>query len=310
MKKISIYWAGYHPINSIQAQTIQYIKQEFIKLYDTDITFKFDTDIGALGYKAIDLLELVENGDIDCCYFYSSYLTERIPDLNIFELPFQIKSRKNVYSMLDGALGQYLTKSIDDNTGYKLIGWWDNGIRHLSNNTREINNINDCKDLTLRIAKNNIHAIAFNGIGFKTKFVDVKDLPNAIKNGVIDAQENPLTNIRNYCIEDYHKYITMTSHLYGTSVILANNDTYNKWPLDFQRNLSGIMKKSTRFQRNLAINEDKRCLDYLVNKGTNITYLSEENTLEFKKLSQELVEETIKSFTPNVINQFNKLNKI
>ena len=309
MKKISIYWAGYHPETSIQAQTIHYIKQEFLKLYDTDIIFKFDTDIGTLGYKAIDLLKLVENGDIDCCYFYSSYLTERIPDLNIFELPFQIESRNSIYSLLDGDLGEYLAKSINDNTGYKLIGWWDNGIRHLSNNTREINNIDDCRDLVLRIAKNDIHRIAFNGMGFKTKFVDVKDLPNAISNKEIDAQENPLTNIINYGIEDYHKHITMTSHLYGNSVVLANNDTYYKWPLDFRRNLAKVIKKSTNLQRSLAISEDKRCLDYLINKGTNITYLNDKNTLAFKKISQELIEKTIKTFSPNVIGQFNKLNK-
>ena len=59
-------------------------------LYGDDVDFKFVSDVGDLGYNAIDLLNLVEDGQIDCCYFFSSYLTERVNELNIFEIPFQI----------------------------------------------------------------------------------------------------------------------------------------------------------------------------------------------------------------------------
>ena len=53
-------------------------------LYGDDVDFKFVSDVGDLGYNAIDLLHLVEDGQIDCCYFFSSYLTERVNELNIF----------------------------------------------------------------------------------------------------------------------------------------------------------------------------------------------------------------------------------
>ena len=78
LAKNSIYWAGYHPEKSVQAQSIHFLRNEFKMLYGDDVDFKFVSDVGDLGYNAIDLLHLVEDGQIDCCYFFSSFLTVSI----------------------------------------------------------------------------------------------------------------------------------------------------------------------------------------------------------------------------------------
>ena len=86
--------------------------------------------------------------------------------------------------------------------------------------------------------------MAFESLGFATKFVDVKNLKNAIIQNEIDTQENPLTNIINYGIEKYHKYITLSSHLYGTSILLCNKKKYYSWDKQFQDNLITLIKES------------------------------------------------------------------
>ena len=121
MTEYSIYWAGYHPEKSVQAQSVFFIKNQLEKLYGADIDFKFVSDVGDLGHKAIDLLKLVEDGQIDCCYFFSSYLTENVNELNLFEIPFQISSRDMVYNLLDGEIGEFLSNEVEHKTGYKVI---------------------------------------------------------------------------------------------------------------------------------------------------------------------------------------------
>ena len=287
MSKYKIYWAGYHPEKSVQAQSILFIKNELENIYGSELDFKFVSDIGDLKYNALDLLSLVETGEIDCCYFYSSYLTDRAAELNLFEIPFQISSREHIYKILDSEIGQYLCEKVENNSGYKVLGWWDNGIRHISSNKIHIKSLEDCRKSIIRIAKNEMHRLVFENLGFKTKFVDVKQLQNAIINDEVDTQENPLTNIINYGIEDYHPYITLTSHLFGTSILLSNKKKYYEWPDAFKLNLSNAIKKATQFQRKLAFDEDIRSLEYLQQKGTQIQEIDKELKDTMKKISLE-----------------------
>ena len=269
-------------------------------IYGDDIDFKFVSDVGDLGYKAIDLLSLVEDGQIDCCYFFSSYLTERVNELNIFEIPFQISSREMVYNLLDGEIGEYLSNKVELKTGYKVIGWWDNGIRHLSSNKKNIKSIDDCKNLIIRIAKNSMHKMAFESLGFTTKFVDVKNLKNAIIQNDIDTQENPLTNIINYGIEKYHKYITLSSHLYGTSILLCNKKKYYSWDKLFRDNLNNLTKRATAYQRQLAIDEDAKCMKYLKMNGAEIIELDDTLREEMKLKCLEAGRNVIEKFPDHI----------
>tara|TARA_B100000035_G_scaffold305875_1_gene307228 strand:- start:398 stop:1312 length:915 start_codon:yes stop_codon:yes gene_type:complete len=300
LAKNSIYWAGYHPEKSVQAQSIHFLRNEFKMIYGDDIDFKFVSDVGDLGYKAIDLLSLVEDGQIDCCYFFSSYLTERVNELNIFEIPFQTSSREMVYNLLDGEIGEYLSNKVELKTGYKVIGWWDNGIRHLSSNKKNIESIDDCKNLTIRIAKNSMHKMAFESLGFTTKFVDVKNLKNAIIQNDIDTQENPLTNIINYGIEKYHKYITLSSHLYGTSILLCNKKKYYSWDKLFRDNLNNLTKRATAYQRQLAIDEDAKCMKYLKMNGAEIIELDDTLREEMKLKCLEAGRNVIEKFPDHI----------
>ena len=124
-----IYWAGYHPERSVQAKGIFYLKKKLEEIYPNNLEFKFVSDIGDLKYNAIDLLRLVEEGEIDCCYFFSSYLTERVEELNLFRgdtILIKGKKRKDTVSiiMTDDScedkkirLNEVIRKNIGDKIG-------------------------------------------------------------------------------------------------------------------------------------------------------------------------------------------------
>ena len=77
----------------------------------------------------------------------------------------------------------------------------------------------------------------------------------------------------------------MTSHLFGTSILLSNKQKYQSWPDSFKTNLSNAIKKATKFQRKLAFDEDARCLEHLKEKGTKIQEMDKEVRMEMKRIS-------------------------
>ena len=75
-----------------------------------------------------------------------------------------------------------------------------------------------------------VHQATFRALGFAPRFIDVKDFPEALRTGAVDAQENPLTNMVNFKVHETHRYLTMTAHFYGVTLVLGNRARIASWP--------------------------------------------------------------------------------
>ena len=135
-----------------------------------------------------------------------------------------------MFGALDGDTGAALANELAAATGYRVLGWWDNGIRHISNAVRPIRTPADCAGLRLRTLDNAQHQVAFRRLGFVPTFIDVADLPRAVADGTVDAQENPLTNIVNFNLHLHHKHLSLTGHLLGIAPLLVNRARFDALP--------------------------------------------------------------------------------
>ncbi len=299
-----IHFVGYHPKTSVQSRAMAVLADGLQRRLGDSVPFRFDSDIGDLGYKANDLLRMVEEGALDGCYFYSSYLSGRVPEFGLFELPFQITDRKRFYALLDGALGKRIAESVAANTGYRALAYWDNGIRHISNRVHTIRRPADCKGLKIRTAFNEFHKAAFRAMGFEPMAIDVKDLPAAVKDGTVDAQENPLTNVINYAVQAYHPYITLTGHLFGVSTVLVNKAKFDAWPEEVRRALLDALPEATAAQRAYAADDDVSCMQTLVADGTEITELTPDERAAFVAAVADVVAAERERFAPDLLAMF------
>ena len=118
-----------------------------------------------------------------------------------------------------------------------MLGWWDNGIRHISNAVRPIRTPADCVGLRLRTLDNAQHQAAFRRLGFHPMFIDVADLPRAVAERTVDAQENPLTNMVNFNLHAHHRHVSLTGHLLGIAPLLVNRARYDALPDELRRML-------------------------------------------------------------------------
>ena len=80
----------------------------------TGVDVKYVWNIMDLGYRAEDILWLVEHGLLTLGYQSSSYLTDRVPELGIVDLPFLFASTQAARAAMDGALGDVLARKIEE----------------------------------------------------------------------------------------------------------------------------------------------------------------------------------------------------
>jgi TRAP-type transport system periplasmic protein len=262
-RMIELHFAGYQPARSVHTRALHALRDAFARHAGDAARITVTDSVVAQGHKAADLLRLVESGTLDGCYFASSYLAGRIPALGVFDQVFQAGDRAAVFADLDDAAGDHLAGQVAAAANFRVLGWWDNGIRHISNAVRPLHTPADCAGLRLRTLDNAQHQAAFRRIGFAPVFVDVADLPRAVADGSVDAQENPLTNMVNFGLQAHHRYVSLTGHLVGVAPLLVNRARHDALPAQIRDALAAAAHESEAVQRRLAEEEDAACLRLL-----------------------------------------------
>ena len=275
MTPIPIDFGGYQPPSSIHNKAAEVFGRRLADRLGDEVRLSLDGNIIESGHKAADLLTMVEDGTLTLCYFSTSYLAERVPEFALFDLPFLIKNRDQAYGAQDGPLGQILADKLVACSGFKLLGLWDNGFRHFTNRLRPIHEPADCKGMRIRTLFSDLHGEVFRRLGFEPVALDVKDLLAGVKDGTIDAQENPLTNTYNFGVHDHHRHITLSSHFFGATGLLCHNESYLSWPVHVRQAVDEAASEATVHQRRLAAAEDARMLPFLEAGETEIVRLND-----------------------------------
>jgi TRAP-type transport system periplasmic protein len=270
MAETVVRMGGYQGARSVHTRAGRILEREFLQRAGDGYRFDFREDVTALGRPSIDLFAMVEGDELDICYFASSYQAHRVPDLAVFDLPFTITSREIIHQKLDGELGRLIAERIAQNTGFVLLGYWDNGFRHFSNRLRTIRRPQDCQGLSIRTMNSSVHQATFRALGFEPRFIDVKDFPAAVRTAAVDAQENPLTNTVNFKVHETHPYVTMTGHFYGVTLVLGNRARIETWPEPTRVALNDAVAIATESQRRFAVAEDDECLKVLAQAGVEV----------------------------------------
>ena len=261
---------GYQSETSILTRALRQLGAELSRIPAASWDVEVVRDVTTQGKRAVDLLTMVEEGSFSICYFASSYLTQRIPSLARFDEPFPVTDRARLLRDLDGDQGARLAEEISGRTGYRVLGYWDNGFRHISNRLRPIRHPDDCRGMRIRTLDSAGYQKALAAVGFTPRVIDVKDLVRAVESGEVDAQENPLTNTVHFGLHRTHKHLTLTSHFHGVALLLANRTWFEALAPAVQSAVLAASSSATAAQRRFAVDEDELCLAQLRREGVEI----------------------------------------
>ncbi len=282
MKK-SINFAGYQGKISVHTKAIK----KFISLIKKEFSCNFEEDITLKNNKASDLINLTRKGDVDISYLFSSYFLNLIPQLGIFDLPFYFKNKDEALNKLKN-LSNLINNKFNEENNLVLLGFWDNGTRHISSAKSFIKTLNDCEGQIIRTTPNSLHIKSFKAFGFIPKPLDVLEFKKSLSNNELDAQENPLTNFYQFKVYNSHKFLTKTSHLFGFCLFIANKSFFDKLSNQEKNLILNTSKYINVFQKKLAAQEDKRLIEVIKKEKVLVSDLSFENRLNFIKQSEKI----------------------
>jgi len=274
MKPIVIRLGGYQKPASIHTRACLRFGEVLKAKLGDRVDFQFVPDVLALGHKSGDLPKMVESGELSMCYISSLRFAQWVPALKMFDLPFLFRDRRTAYAALDGPLGERLRAQLIEKSPYRLLAYWDNGFRHFSNRVRPIHTPADCKGIRIRHQMSELQGESLRLMGFEPIAEDIKIFFEQIAGERFQAQDNPLTNIVNFDVHKHHRYITMSSHVFGVACLMVNRAEYDSWPVDVQETVKLAADDATRLQRQLAAAEDEEMLKRLDPAENEVVTLS------------------------------------
>ena len=293
---IPIRMAGYGPPTTGFSKALKFIGDKLVAQFGDDVAIDYVWNIMDHGHKAEDILKLVESGEMTLGYQSSSYLTDRVPELGFVDLPFLFATNAQARAAMDGALGEFLARKTEERVGYRILGWFENGFRHISNRLRPIHMPADMKGMKIRVLPSEIQRRTFELLGAQAMRMDLTEAIAMIKAGTLDAQENPLANTVTYGVHKFHKFHTLTSHFYISRPIFLHRASFEAWPADLQRAMQAAVTESVAFQRKLAVEEHESSRKAIEDAGCEIVELDEKEHAAFVAAVQPLLADARKDY--------------
>jgi len=273
-KPIKIRMGGYGPPTTGFSKSLKLIGDKLEAQFGNDVAVDYVFNIMDHGHKAEDILTLVESGEMTLGYQSSSYLTDRVSELGFVDLPFLFSSNAQARSAMDGALGEFLARKTEERINYSILGWFENGFRHISNRLHPIHLPADMKGMKIRVLPSEIQKRTFELIGAIAMRMDLTEAIAMIKAGTLDAQENPLANTVTYGVHKFHKFHTLSYHFYISRPIFLHRTSFESWPDELKRAMRAAVTEAVAYQRELAVEEHDQSYKAIEAEGCKINALT------------------------------------
>ena len=264
-----IIMAGYQGEASILTAALRALAQG-LEAAGWDGPVELVPDVTQTGERAAELFASLEAGSRQVGYMASGYLSHRVPELDVLDLPFAVADRTQALAALDGAAGQLLRQAVERATGLRVLAFWDNGFRHVSNAVRPLRTPADCQGLVIRTLDSAAYREALAALGFEPMTTDVKDLVRVVEAGTVQAQENPLTNLLTFSLWRHHPHVSLTGHFFGVLLLVCPRPWHEALDDRQRRALDAAVAAATSTQRALAQHQDETALTALRAHGVQV----------------------------------------
>lgn len=208
-----------------------------------------------------EMLEGLRLGTLEM-HVPSSVLHSVEPMFGVFDLPFLVQDRGQMEQVADGPVGERLREKLREHD-LELLGFWENGFRMITNNVRPVVRPEDLQGIKLRTPKDPERVRLFRAFGANPTSMSFGEVFSALKQGVVDGQENPFSQIVPARFHEVQKYLSVSRHVYSPAYPLMSRTYFESLDEETQRAVREAAEEVGRFHRELGESEDVRYREML-----------------------------------------------
>ncbi len=181
----------------------------------------------------------------------------------VFEMPYIIVGRSHMKKVAESKQAQKILLEGLPTKGIRVLGIWENGFRHITNNVRPIVRPEDLKGIKLRVPGGVWRVKMFRAYGANPTPMPFAEVYSALQSGVMDGQENPFPQIASAKFQEVQKFLSLSGHVYTPAYLVVSEEFWKKLPSDIQTTLSKIAWEIGDFARSVGDRLDKELMSKL-----------------------------------------------
>lgn len=235
-----------------------------------------------------EMIEAAREGKLAIVLPPTAKLSTLVPSMQYSDLPFLFPEREDAYELLDGEPGKILLQQLRP---YGLVGvaFWESGFKQFTAN-KGIRSPEDLKGLKFRVMKSRIIMDQFKALGARPIPIEFHRTYEALKDRVVDGQENPLVSIANMKFYEVQSHLTISNHGFLGYVFAFSKPVFEALPPDIREILVSTARALTSFERKESIERERVFIQKIRESGMKIHYLSHKERDRFRRATADLVE--------------------
>jgi len=202
-----------------------------------------------------ELLQKLKLGTVDIA-LPSTVMSSESDLFGVFEMPYLVKDRAHMSRIEKEVFWSKLAPEAEKK-GLKVIAVWENGYRHITNSKKPINTPADLQGIKLRVPEGKWRVKMFQTYGANPSPMKFSEVFTALQTGVMDGQENPLTQIYSAKFQEVQKYLSLTGHVYTPAYVTAGAKKWESLPADVRKILEETAKETQAFVYEKAAKDDE-----------------------------------------------------
>ncbi|NYS79951.1 MULTISPECIES: TRAP transporter substrate-binding protein [Halomonadaceae] len=223
---------------------------------------------GALGDEAA-LMQLIRAGEVQVVPLGSD-VVELDNNFALFDMPFLFADKESARATLDGELGDLLSASLRDKANLEVLAYGELGFRVISNNRHPIRTPKDLDGLKLRTPGSETRLLAFEMLGAAPTPMALGEVYVALRQGVLDGQENPLSVLEEFSLYEVQDYVSLTNHVYTPITLAMNASAYDSLSAELQEKMAQAAQEGAEATRQLSDESDATLVDDFTEAGVSV----------------------------------------
>ena len=295
--------------NAAQADTIRYAHFQPAALdqpkHAAALAFKSHVEAATGGSVTVEIfpasqlgggsevMEGLQLGTIQLGVVHDGPIGSTFAPFQVFQIPYVFPNQSVAWSVLDGDYGDRIAEAMREQTGIRLMAYADNGIRHFTNNERSISSPADMEGLKIRVQPSPVFQRLVESLGASPTVIAWPELPSALAQGVVDGQENGVTNILAADLYENQRFVSLDGHVYSLHAYMMNDAFFQGLEESEQQAVREGIEIAKWIHRGMTAAQDANAQTILSDVGMEVTPLSPDQVAEFRAKAQSPVAEWV-----------------
>src|SRR5262245_49801872 len=193
-----------------------------------------------------------------------------LPTISIVEAPYIWRDAAHLVKVMDGPIGQQYNEQLIKARGMRILGTTYYGTRHITTTSKEVKSPADMVGFKLRVPENDVFKAMAEAWGARPTPMNFGELYLALKQNVVDGQENPLPTIKSGKFDEVQKYLVLSGHIITPRLVVVNEAFWQGLPAADRKIVGDAIKAGIAWQNEELMKQEKALVDQFKASGMTV----------------------------------------